>query len=155
MTFLYWGAEPNVRIDDLFPPDPVPGPVEDGPGCVLVIDDNEGVRALFEGWLEAGGFEVMSASGGAEGLRLLRANPRIRLVLLDLMMPEMDGWRFRHEQMIDPKLAKVATVIVSGAPIADMAHEQLQAAGYLRKPILRKDFLDVVSTYCEPAQPRP
>ena len=150
MTFLYWGFDPNVLADELFPRDPAPAPEQaEGPGCVLIVDDNDGVRALFEGWLKAAHFDVMGASGGAEGLRLLRANPRIRLVVLDLMMPEMDGWRFRHEQRLDPKLADVPTVIVSGAPIADVVHDQLAAAGYLRKPVPRQEFIELVSRYCD------
>ncbi len=122
----------------------------DGPGRVLIIDDEADVRELFRDILHAAGFDAVSAASGAEGLEILRSDPRIKVVLLDLLMPEMDGWRFRHHQLSQPRYASIPTVIVTGAPLGLAAHEQLQAADYLSKPVPRERLIDTVAKYCDP-----
>ena len=117
---------------------------------ILVIDDDLEVRSTFSELLEFAKFDVVSASGGAEGLRMLRYDPRIGLVLLDLMMPEMDGWRFRHAQRADVRLNAIPTIIVSGSPLGNIVHEELQAADYLLKPVGREHLISVVAAYCKP-----
>ena len=117
---------------------------------ILVIDDDLEVRSTFAELLEFANFDVVSASGGAEGLRMLRYDPRIGLVLLDLMMPEMDGWRFRHAQRADTRLASIPTIIVSGSPLGSIIHAELQAADYLLKPVGRDHLVSVVASYCKP-----
>ncbi len=122
-----------------------------GPGRVLIVDDEAGIRALFSRQLRLAGFDVVCAESGAEGLRVLRADTSIRLILLDLMMPEMNGWHFRDAQLLDPRLADIPAVIVSGASLTSMVHEQLQAADYLLKPVGREHLISVVQNFCEPA----
>ena len=121
-----------------------------GPGRVLIIDDEADVRELFCDILRGAGFEAVSAESGAAGLEILRSDPRIRVVLLDLLMPEMDGWRFRHHQLSQPQYAAIPTVIVTGAPLGGAAHEQLQAADYLSKPVTRERLIGAVAKYCDP-----
>jgi CheY-like chemotaxis protein len=120
-----------------------------GPGRVLIIDDEPDVRELFQDILKGAGFDAVVAESGAEGLAVLRSDPQIRVVLLDLLMPEMDGWRFRHHQLSHPQFAAIPTVIVTGAPLASAAHEQLQAAAYLSKPVPREQLIGAVAKYCE------
>lgn len=120
-----------------------------GPGRVLIIDDEPDVRQLFQDILHDAGFEALSAESGAEGLTLLRQDPQIRVILLDLLMPEMDGWRFRHHQLSHEKFAQIPTVIITGAPLGSAAHDQLQAADYLSKPVPRERLIAVVARYCE------
>ena len=117
---------------------------------VLIIDDDEEVRSVYQELLVAANFDVVTASGGAEGLTMLRRDPTIGLVLLDLMMPEMDGWRFRHAQRSDARLDKIPTVIVSGTPLRDIVHAELEAADYLLKPVGREHLISVVAAYCKP-----
>jgi CheY-like chemotaxis protein len=119
---------------------------------VLVVDDDPGIRAVFEESLRLARFDVLVAHGGADGLRLLRTDPTIGLVLLDLMMPEMDGWRFRHAQRTDSRLASIPTIVVSGSPLRNIVHEELKAADYLLKPVSREHLLSVVRTYVRPAE---
>jgi CheY-like chemotaxis protein len=121
-----------------------------GPGRVLVIDDDGALRVLIARQLELAGFDVVSAASGPEGLEILRADPSIRLLLLDLMMPGMDGWGVRNAHLADPQLARVPTVIMTGAPLNALVHEQLRAADYLLKPVGREHLVSVVSNYCEP-----
>jgi CheY-like chemotaxis protein len=122
-----------------------------GPGRVLVIDDEPGVRAMMTRQLAYAGFTVMAAPSAREGLELLRTDRSIRLVLLDMMMPAMDGWSFRQAQLADPAMAAVPVIVLTGAPLPSLLHEQLQAADYLLKPVGRGHLVSVVSNYCEPA----
>jgi CheY-like chemotaxis protein len=119
---------------------------------VLIIDDDPEVCATFQESLQLAGFDVAVAGGGADGLRILRADPTIGLVLLDLMMPEMDGWRFRHAQRLDARLAAIPTVIVSGTDLRTIVHAELQAVDYLLKPVARDHLVSVVASYCKPRE---
>lgn len=120
-------------------------------GRVLVVDDEPAMRALLKRSLQSAGFDVVVAEGGPAGLQRLREDPEIRLVLLDLNMPEMDGWRFRALQRADPDLKDVPTVIVTGEPLTKVVQCELHAAEYLLKPIGREHLISVVADYCEPA----
>src|SRR3954453_21187080 len=68
---------------------------------VLVVDDEEDVRTFVRLVLESEGYEVQSAADGAEGLRAIREG-RPDLVILDLMMPVMDGWQVREQVGAQP-----------------------------------------------------
>jgi CheY-like chemotaxis protein len=119
-------------------------------GRVLVVDDEPIMRTLFRRSLQSAGFEVVVAEDGPDGLQKLRHDPEIRLVLLDLNMPQMDGREFREEQRADPQLKDVPTVIVTGEPLAKLVQNELHAAEYLLKPVGRDHLISVVSDYCEP-----
>jgi CheY-like chemotaxis protein len=121
-----------------------------GPGRVLVVDDDEGVRSVMTRQLTHAGFDVVAAQGAQEGLRILREDDSIRIVLLDMIMPAMDGWGFREAQLADPALASIPAIVLTGAPLPTLVHTQLQAADYLMKPVGRDHLVSVVSNYCEP-----
>ena len=99
--------------------------------------------------LERQGWSVAEAGNGNEGLERVRAS-RPALVLLDLMMPGIDGRQFRELQRADPRLAAVPTVIVTGSPLAQIVDAELTAADYLLKPVAREHLVSVVGRYCEP-----
>ena len=120
------------------------------PGRVLLVDDDTAVRETLAEGLRLAGFDVAEAASGSEGLQILRKDPHIGMVLLDLLMPEMDGWRFRHEQRTDPRLASIPTVITTGAPLADVVDRELKAADYLMKPIGLEHLVSVVAHYVRP-----
>ena len=121
------------------------------PGRVLVVDDEEGIRVVMSKQLEYAGFDVITASSGAEALSVLRSDDTIRVVLLDMLMPDMDGWAFRRAQLIDQQLAPIPAVVMTGAPLPSLVHEQLQASDYLLKPVGRDHLVSVVSNYCAPS----
>jgi CheY-like chemotaxis protein len=112
---------------------------------VLVVDDDADVRESIGDALEEEGYRVTSASNGKEALRLLK-DDKIRpdIILLDIMMPEMDGWAFRAEQRKDPELASIPVLVFTayGSP-KDIAQE-LQAAGFLRKPLRLHELLSAI-----------
>lgn len=115
---------------------------------VLVVDDDAPVRRMFQRVLEFGRFDVIATDSGAEAIDLLRNDPSIGLVLLDLMMPGMDGWRFRHAQSSDPRLAAIPTIIVTGCDTPQAVRDELQAADYLTKPVPMARLIGAVSAFC-------
>jgi len=115
-------------------------------GPILIVDDDNDIRAALSELLEAEGFSVEGAPDGREALARLRAakvHPAV--ILLDLMMPGMDGWDFRSEQMRDPRLAAVPVVIVSASGFSRQSIEtQFRPAAYMEKPIERTELLGVI-----------
>jgi CheY-like chemotaxis protein len=112
---------------------------------ILLVDDDADVRESVGEVLEEEGYHVTAASNGKEALRLLRdVKLRPDLILLDIMMPEMDGWAFRSEQQKDPDIASIPVVVFTahGAP-RDIAR-QLDAAGFLKKPLSLDDLLSTI-----------
>ena len=81
--------------------------------CVLVTDDDEDLRLLCEMFLHLGGFDVAHAANGREAVEVARSRA-IDLVLLDLMMPVMDGWECLAALKADPQLARVPVFIITG-----------------------------------------
>ena len=110
---------------------------------VLIVEDDADIRELLSSVLVLEGYPVVTAADGAEGLEQLRtAHPA--LVLLDLMMPSMDGWEFRRLQMLDPALAGVPTVILSGDGRLEAKAASL-GTSFLRKPVDLDELLSVVA----------
>lgn len=108
-------------------------------GCILVVDDEADIRDTIAELLADEGYAVEEASDGAEALAKAKGcHPA--MVLLDLMMPGMNGWEFRARQRDDPDLAGIPVIVVSAlgrVPGVD-------AAGYLQKPFELDDLLSVV-----------
>jgi signal transduction histidine kinase/DNA-binding response OmpR family regulator len=119
--------------------------------CVLVIDDDPTARELISDHLKAEGFSVVTAAGGAEGLKLAK-ELRPTVITLDVMMPDLDGWAVLMALRQDPELADIPVIMVT---IVD-EHRRgvaLGAAGYLTKPIDRERLHRLVSRFRAPAPP--
>jgi two-component system response regulator MprA len=111
----------------------------------LLVDDDADIRESVHDALVAEGHEVRVAADGKEALRLLTEDQlRPDLILLDLMMPEMDGWTFRGEQQKDEALASIPVVLFTAHATPGAVAKQLDAAGYLRKPLRLEDLLAVI-----------
>ncbi len=115
---------------------------------VFIVDDDFGIRDVFREILEDEGYTVASAANGRVALEQLRRGGRPRVILLDLMMPVMDGWQFRAEQQRDPALAEIPVVVVSADTQVGQKAQALRAAGYLQKPIEMETLLATISPYC-------
>jgi CheY-like chemotaxis protein len=111
---------------------------------ILVIEDDSDQRAVMVEALARDGHNVEDASDGVEGLQCAREH-RPDLILLDLMMPTMDGWAFLEEQRRDPRLADIPVVLVSGCPEEEC--EDLEADAYLRKAYDLDEVLDFVARW--------
>jgi CheY-like chemotaxis protein len=105
-------------------------------GTVLLVEDDEDIRNSIASILEEEGFDVVGAADGGDALRYLRAAAESpRLILLDLMMPVMDGWAFRAAQLDDERLSKIPVVILSAATDVRRHAAQLRVSEYLIKPL--------------------
>ena len=112
---------------------------------ILVVEDEPPIRELLIDILTDEGYPVATASNGMQALNFLRQSEELpKLILLDMMMPMMDGWTFRHEQMQDPKLSKVPVVILSAARDLQKHAAALQVADCLEKPVDITELLGVV-----------
>jgi CheY-like chemotaxis protein len=117
---------------------------------ILIVEDDEAVREALVALLEGAGYRVVEAGDGAEALARLRAADRVGLILLDLMMPIMNGWEFRDHQRRDPALAEIPVVIVTADHGAAAKAAAAGAAGCLLKPFEVPELLDLVERYCPP-----
>lgn len=114
--------------------------------CVLIVEDDADVREFMDLLLSNSGFDTATAANGAEALKALREK-RPCLVLLDLMMPVMDGWTFRAKQLEDPAIADVPVVCVTAVSEPQQVAERLHAP-CLKKPVDFTDLLDEVRRAC-------
>jgi two-component system response regulator MprA len=81
---------------------------------VMVVDDDEDILETYAAFLESLGYQALTAQNGKIALEQLRSGARPSLILLDLMMPEMNGWTFRAELLARPELASIPVVVFSG-----------------------------------------
>jgi signal transduction histidine kinase len=100
---------------------------------VLIVDDDADIRDSFAGVLRYEGYEVTSCENGRAALERLRGGARSDVIVLDLMMPVMDGWQFRLAQKSDPSLASIPVVAVSADRTAKAA--AIDADAFLSKPV--------------------
>jgi CheY-like chemotaxis protein len=116
---------------------------------VLVVDDDTEIRETMVEILNDEGYEAVGAADGYQALEQLR-DPEDRwcLVLLDLMMPNMDGRTFRAEQLRDPALAPIPVVIVSAMNDVAAAAEELKVSAHMTKPIPLSELIQVVRQFC-------
>jgi CheY-like chemotaxis protein len=113
---------------------------------VLIVEDDADVREFMDLLLSNSGFETRTAANGAEALRAVRAS-RPCLVLLDLMMPVMDGWTFRDQQLADPAIADVPVICVTAVSEPQQLSERLRAP-CLKKPVEFGTLIDEVRRAC-------
>ena len=100
---------------------------------VLVVEDDLDIRCFVTDALAWEGYEVQQVTNGYEALAVL-SEWRADLVLLDLMMPELDGWGFRGEQLARDDLAGIPVVVMSAAHEAQREADKLQATAIVPKP---------------------
>lgn len=118
------------------------------PQVILVIDDDSAIREVLRLALESDGYTVVAASGGAEALEVL-TTLRPHLVLLDLMMPGVDGWQV--QQFLQEQLPTIPLVVMSASARVQARIERFRSAGYLPKPFELEDLLTLVRRLALPA----
>lgn len=119
-----------------------------GSGCVLIVDDDPDIRDSITDILELRGYSASAAANGREALARLREGLRPCLILLDLMMPVLNGWEFRAEQLRDPALAEIPVAVVSGDGSTSDKAARLGTGEYLRKPLELAALLELVERHC-------
>jgi CheY-like chemotaxis protein len=118
---------------------------------VLVIDDDATARDLIADYLGQAGFTVITAAGGGEGLKRAKEYHPIAITL-DVIMPDIDGWKVLAALRGDPELADIPTIM---ATILDEQRHgmTLGAVGYLTKPIDREKLVHLIAKYRAPSGP--
>ena len=112
---------------------------------VLVVDDDPDILQTLALCLSTEGYGVLMASNGQEALEVLRQQ-KPACILLDLMMPVMDGWEFRRQQKADPELAPVPVIVLSALDQGRAA--PVDADAFLKKPLDFDRLLGLVRDHC-------
>jgi CheY-like chemotaxis protein len=117
--------------------------------CVLLIDDNFITREAMSQLLGCDGYRVTTAANGADAIRLLHGHEKPDVILLDLIMPVMDGQAFCQQRQQDRELAAIPVVVLSSAGDVAEKAASLGAQTYLQKPFDTARLLDIVHRYCK------
>jgi CheY-like chemotaxis protein len=116
---------------------------------VLLVDDDFGILDGVSDFLQGEGFAVVSASNGIDALNHLRSGLRADVIVLDVMMPMMDGWDFRAEQLADPSLRDIPVVVISASGFtSDILQRQFYAHEVLAKPLELDRLLRALKDVC-------
>jgi CheY-like chemotaxis protein len=113
---------------------------------VLIVEDDEDLRDMMAQMLTIEGFAATAVGNGREALDYLRRAIKPHVILLDLMMPVMDGWEFRRRQQADPELAPVPVIVLSALDRSRAA--PVDAIAFLKKPLDFDRLLELVRDHC-------
>jgi CheY-like chemotaxis protein len=113
---------------------------------VLIVEDDVELRDMMAQLLTLEGFVATAVANGREALDYLGRGDRPDIILLDLMMPVMDGWEFRRKQQSDPALATVPVVVLSALDHRRAA--EVDAVAFLKKPLDFDRLLELVRQHC-------
>jgi len=115
---------------------------------VLIVDDDADTRVAIADLLEDAGYDVLCAANGREALvRLSVSGVRCDLILLDLLMPVMNGWDFRRLQRQTPEIANIPVLLMSAGAHLAVVREELKADGSMTKPVAEVDLLQLVKKH--------
>ena len=112
------------------------------PRPIAVVDDDTDLRETLGELLDEEGYEARLFENGRTALDFLRGGGRPKLILLDLMMPEMNGWQFREEQLKDAALKDIPVVVMTASRGFD--GHVIAAQEILYKPIGLGELMDAV-----------
>lgn len=115
---------------------------------ILVVEDDQDIRESVQQLLEFEGFEVHTAQNGREALEIIDHLQYPCLILLDLMMPVMNGWEFLEVQKNNNRIAGIPVVVATASEDA----KAKRANALLRKPIDVEQLLDLALRYCSAAR---
>jgi two-component system chemotaxis response regulator CheY len=111
---------------------------------IMIVDDDRDFREALAEILRGAGYSTAVFGNGSEAFRFLQKNPPPKLILLNLMMPVMNGWAFMAEKQRVPGLREVPVLLLSGMGDLPEQAEVLKAAGYLTKPVEVGHLLDTI-----------
>lgn len=114
---------------------------------VLLVEDDFDVRETIAEVLTDEGYVVATAADGQKAIEQLRGGLRPFVILLDLMMPGMNGYQFRLEQRSDPVLSEIPVIVLTADRLVDQKAAELGAAAYLKKPTPLTDLLATLKKF--------
>jgi CheY-like chemotaxis protein len=116
---------------------------------VLIVEDDDTTREALSCILERAGYSVAAVANGREAINYLHRNHgRPQLIILDLMMPVMNGWEFRRQQRHDPALAAIPVVVCSAVGDIQQEVSLIGAVDCIQKPIDTDQLLNAVRRIC-------
>ncbi len=119
---------------------------------VMVVEDDQDIRESLLEVLEENEYQPIGVSNGREAIDVLKAVPdKPKVILLDLMMPVMDGREFRELQLADRELGAIPIVVLSAHGDLKKATEGMRADLTLKKPVAVDSLLEIVQRYCKAA----
>jgi CheY-like chemotaxis protein len=126
-----------------------PGPIgpltnQDEDGAVLIVDDDKELRDCLADLLEDEGYDVATAANGAEALAYLERHQRPSLILLDLMMPVMNGWQFRDRQLESADLAEIPVIVMTAHASPPEVERAMPGVECVAKPLSVSRFLTCI-----------
>ncbi len=121
---------------------------------ILVIEDHELARRALAALLSTMGYEVAEAANGREALATLATEARPDVILLDLVMPIMDGWEFMKRQRLDWRLCTIPTIVISGVPSHDPRCLEMPIVRLLPKPYTIEQLMAAIEAECSPPSAR-
>jgi CheY-like chemotaxis protein len=120
---------------------------------ILLVDDDLDLREAAAEALEDAGYSVVRADDGRRALdEMTRGGLRPDLILLDMMMPNLDGWGFRVAQKQVPDIASIPVVALTAYALTEDERDQLDAAAILRKPVALDELMQAVESVARPGQ---
>ena len=123
-------------------------------GSILIVEDDAATRDALSIILEDEGFRVTTAANGREAIDLLQGSYRPNVILLDLMMPVMDGWQFRAAQKQLPSVESIPVVVLSADGSIRQKASAMGAATYLQKPVEIADLLEALQGCIDEGDPQ-
>jgi len=121
---------------------------------ILVVDDDSSQQEALREIFEAAGYSVASASSGREAIALMESGVEPSLILLDWIMPDMDGEQFSREVLDHPSWLRVPIVVVSGAPRTELVRKASVISHFVPKPAPASTLLQIVASYVPPGSSR-
>ena len=115
---------------------------------VLIVEDDRDTREMLGRFLELEGFDVQTAANGELALKVLQDEEPPSVIILDLMMPVMNGWQFRVAQQSDPNLSHIPVVVVTAAGVREDI-PAITADGWLSKPVDFDRLLATIGPLCQ------
>ncbi len=117
---------------------------------ILLVEDDDGIREALAELLVHKGYEVVPVRHGESALDYLRSGPRPDLILLDLVMPVMDGWTFQTHQLENPDWASIPVLVISAVPWDEHPRPVLKAVAFFPKPLHLRLLMEVIADCCHP-----
>ena len=121
---------------------------------ILVIEDHELARRALTALLLTMGYDVVEATNGREALMTLATEAPPDVILLDLVMPIMDGWEFMKRQRRDWRLCTIPTIVISGVPSHDPRCLEMPIVRFLPKPYTIEQLMAAIHAECSPPPAR-
>lgn len=119
---------------------------------VLLVEDTETTRRRISDMLRANGYDVAEVSDGLQALKAV-SSERFDAIVLDLLLPHVDGWQFRETQLRHPELADIPTIVVTVHPLRQPERYALRTPNIVRKPFEDGELLAAVHRACTTQQP--